>query len=252
MSGHSKWKTIQHKKGAQDAKRGKVFSRLSKELMIAARQGGDNPANNITLRNLMLKAKDANMPADNVERAIKKGTGEIQGASYDEIVYETYAAGGVALIVKVLTDNKNRAAAEIRHIFSKHKSSFAATGSVVRNFSRKGQILVAQDSVDEDALMEIALEAGADELQPDGDSFEVLTDPAVFDKIVEALGRMEIKTQSAEVTLVPDSYVNISDKGQAEAVMRFVDDLEEHDDVQNVYTNMDVDEETLKGMEGRE
>lgn len=250
MSGHSKWKTIQHKKGAQDAKRGKVFSRLSKELMICARQGGGNPANNVSLRNLIDKAKEANMPADNVDRAIKKGTGEIEGVTYEEIVYETYAAGGVAVIVKVLTDNKNRAAAEIRHIFSKHNSAFSAQGSVSRSFSRKGQIMVESTTVDEDTLMGIVLEAGAEDMQPDGDNFEILTDPAAFDAVVEALEKSGIKPQSAEVTLVPDTYVTVSEKSVASSVMRFVDDLEENDDVQNVYSNMDIDETTLHEMEG--
>lgn len=249
MSGHSKWKTIQHKKGAADARRGKVFSRLSKELMIVARQGGGNPANNVALRNLISKAKDANMPADNIDRAIKKGTGEIEGVVYEEIVYEAYAAGGVAVIVKVLTDNKNRAAAEIRHIFSKHNSSFAAQGAVTRNFARKGQIMVPNAGVDEDALMNVVLEAGAEDMQPDGDNFEILTDPAGFDAVVEALAQAGIKTESAEITLVPDAYVTVSEKAAAGAVMRFVEDLEENDDVQNVYTNLDIDEATLKEME---
>ncbi len=249
MSGHSKWKTIQHKKGAADAKRGKIFSRLSKELMVAARQGGGNQATNVTLRNLVIKAKDANMPSDNIDRAIKKGTGEIEGVTYEEVVYETYAAGGVAIIVKALTDNKNRAAAEIRHMFSKYNCDFAAPGSVSRNFSRKGQILVPKDAVDEDNLMEIVLEAGAEDMQPDEDVFEILTDPAAFDDVVGALAKAEIKPQSAEVTLVPDTYMTISDKSTANQLLRFVEDLEDHDDVQNVYTNLDVDEGTLKELE---
>ncbi len=249
MSGHSKWKTIQHKKGAADAKRGKIFSRLSKEIMIAARQGGGNQATNVTLRNLVIKAKDANMPADNVERAIKKGTGEIEGVTYEEIVYETYASGGVAIIVKVLTDNKNRAAAEIRHLFSKHNCAFAAPGSVSRGFSRKGQILVEQNAIKEDDLMEIVLEAGAEDMQPDEDVYEILTDPVAFDAVVEALAKAEIKPRSAEVTLVPDTYVPVNDKSVAGSVLRFVEDLEDHDDVQNVYTNLDIDDATLKEME---
>ncbi len=250
MSGHSKWKTIQHKKGAADAKRGKIFSRLSKELMLAARQGGGNQATNVTLRNLVIKAKDANMPSDNIDRAIKKGTGEIEGVSYDEIVYETYAASGVAIIVKVLTDNKNRAAAEIRHLFSKYHCDFAAPGSVSRSFSRKGQLLVEKNAVKEDDLMEIVLEAGAEDMQPDDEVFEILTDPGAFDDVAGALDNAGIKPQSAEVTLVPDAYVTVSDKSTAASLLRFVEDLEEHDDVQNVYTNLDVDDETLKELEG--
>ncbi len=250
MSGHSKWKTIQHKKGAADAKRGKVFSRLSKEIMIAARQGGGNQATNVTLRNLVIKAKDANMPADNVDRAIKKGTGEIEGVSYEEVVYETYASGGVAVIVNVLTDNKNRAAAEIRHLLSKHNCELAAPGSVSRGFSRKGQILVDQAAIKEDDLMEIVLESGAEDMQPDDDAYEILTEPAAFDAVVEALAKAEVKTRSAEVTMVPDAYVPVNDKSTAASLLRLVEELEDHDDVQNVYTNLDIDDATLKEMEG--
>lgn len=249
MSGHSKWKTIQHKKGAADAKRGKVFSRLSKEIMVAARQGGGNQTTNTTLRNLVAKAKEANMPADNVERAIKKGTGELEGVTYEEVVYETYASGGVAIIVEVLTDNKNRAAAEIRHLFSKHRCEFAAPGSVSRGFSRKGQILVEQAAVNEDDVMEIVLEAGAEDMQPDDDVYEIITEPAAFNDVADALAKAEIKPRSAEVTMLPDAYVSVSDKATAASLLRFVEDLEEHDDVQNVYTNLDIDEATLKELE---
>lgn len=249
MSGHSKWKTIQHKKGAADAKRGKLFSKLCKELMVVARQGGGDPKANAALRNLIQKAKGISMPNDNIDRAIKKGTGELGAQTFEEIVYEGYAAGGVALIVKVLTDNRNRTAAEIRHIFNKHGSSFASLGSVSRGFERKGQIIVDATGVDEEKLMSVALEAGADDLQQDSGEFEILTDPAAFADVMEALEKAGIKTVSGEVSMVPVTYVPVADKSTAQSVMRFVNDLEDYDDVQNVYTNMDVSDEVMQDME---
>jgi YebC/PmpR family DNA-binding regulatory protein len=245
MSGHSKWKTIQHKKGAQDAKRGKIFSRLSKELMVAARHGGGDPETNPTLRTAMQKAKSVNMPSDNIERAIKKGTGEIEGASYEEVVYEGYASGGVGLVVQCLTDNKNRTAAEIRHTFSKHGSSFATQGSVTRGFERKGQIVIEDSAVDEDKLMSLVLEAGAEDMEHNGDQYEVLTDPSMFSEVSEAIEKAGIPTVSAEVSLVPSTWVPVGDKSVASSVMKFVADLEDSDDVQGVYTNMDVDDAVL-------
>lgn len=250
MSGHSKWATIRHKKGAADAKRGKVFSKLSKELLVVARQGGGNPELNPTLRTLMQKCKSVNMPNDNIERAIKKGTGEIDGVTYEEIVYEGYAAGGVGLVVKCLTDNKNRAAAEIRHIFTKHGSSFAGQGAVSRGFERKGQIFVDQTVTDEDTLMTVVLDAGAEDMQPDGEQFEILCEPAAFQEVVDALEKAGIATASAEVTLVPTTYMPINDKAHARSVMKFVADLEDNDDVQEVYHNMDVDDAILSELEG--
>ena len=245
MSGHSKWKTIQHKKGAADARRGKVFSKLSKELMVVARQGGGDLNGNPTLRTLIQKAKSVNMPGDNIERAIKKGTGELEGVQYEEITYEGYASGGVALVVQFITDNRNRAASEIRHIFSKHGSSFASQGAVTRGFERKGQIFIDAEKVDEDELMTRILEAGADDMKRDGDQFEVLTEPAVFADVCEALEKAEIETVSAEVSLVPETYIPVTDKSAAKSVMKMVADLEDNDDVQNVYTNMDVDDALL-------
>jgi YebC/PmpR family DNA-binding regulatory protein len=249
MSGHSKWATIKHKKGAADAKRGQIFSKLSKEISIVARNGGGNPDQNPTLRTLLAKAKSVNMPGDNVERAIKKGTGELEGVTYEEVTYECFAQGGVAMVVQVLTDNKNRAAAEIRHMFTRHGRSFAAQGSVAREFQRKGQIFVDAATVKEDDLMTVVLEAGADDMTRDGDQFEILTTPAAFDAVTEALKAAGIEPASAEVTLVPNTYVPVTDKAAASAVMKFVSDLEEHDDVQNVYTNMNVDDSVLKELE---
>ncbi|MBN2302248.1 MAG: YebC/PmpR family DNA-binding transcriptional regulator [Lentisphaerae bacterium] len=252
MSGHSKWKTIQHKKGAADAKRGKIFSKLSKELMVVAKQGGSDPEKNPALRTLLQKAKSSNMPSDNIERAIKKGAGELEGITYDEVVYEGYASGGIGLIAMVLTDNKNRAAAEVRHIFNKHGSSFAAPGSVMRGFERKGQIFVAADKVDEDALMNIVLEAGAEDMTKDGDQFEILTLPTAFADVMEALEKANIQTLGGEVSMVPTVNVPITDKALASSVLKFVADLEENDDVQNVYTNMDIDDQILAELEENE
>lgn len=249
MSGHSKWKTIAHKKGAADAKRGQIFSKLSKEISIAARAGGGNPDMNSVLRTLMVKAKSSNMPTDNVERAIKKGTGELAGIQLEEIIYEGYAGCGVALVVKVLTDNKNRAASEVRHIFTKFGSNLASQGAVMRNFKRKGQILVDATAVDEDKLMSIVLDAGAEDMQKDDGVYEIITDPAAYEPVVTALEKAGIKTSSSEVTLIPDSYVSVADKAVAAHNMKFIETLEDHDDVQNVYSNLDVDEAVLKELD---
>ncbi len=249
MSGHSKWKTIQHKKGAADAKRGNIFSKLSREITIAAREGGDDPEMNAPLRTMLVKAKAANMPSDNVDRAIKKGTGALEGAKLDEVFYEGYGAGGVAIVVKALTDNKNRAAADIRHIFTKHGSSLAAQGSVIRSFKRKGQILVEASVVEEDKLMSVVLEAGADDMSRDGDEFEVITDPSNFLAVVDALEKEKISSVSSEVTLLCDTLVPVADKTIASALLRFMEALEESDDVQNVYSNMDLDDAVLKELE---
>lgn len=249
MSGHSKWKTIQHKKGAADAKRGKIFSKLSKELTIAARAGGGDPQMNATLRNIVAKAKEANMPADNVERAIKKGTGELAGGQLEEVTYEGFIAGGIALVVKVLTDNKNRAASEVRHIFTKFGSNLAAQGAVSRYFKRKGQILVEAAAVEEDKLMGIVLDAGAEDMQQDDGLFDIVTDPANFPAVVEALEKAGLKSASAEITLIPDNYVSVSDKATAANALKFIEALEDNDDVQNVYSNMDIDDKILKELE---
>ena len=250
MSGHSKWKTIQHKKGAADAKRGKIFSKMAKEFMVVARQGGSDPNTNAALRNLIQKAKSVNMPTDNIDRAIKKGAGELEGATYHEIMYEGYAGGGVAMIVMVLTDNKNRSAAEIRHIFTKHGSDFAGQGSVLRGFTRKGQIFVDSSAVDEDKLMALVLEAGAEDMQNDDGQYEILTDPSSFADVMQAMEKAGIPTQGGEVAMVPLNYVPVANKAIAQAVLKFVADLEDHDDVQNVYTNMNVDPAIMKEIQG--
>ena len=249
MSGHSKWATIKHKKGLIDAKRGKVFSKMAKELMLVAKQGGGIMETNPALRALVARCKAISMPNENIDRAIKKGTGELGGEIMEEITYEGFADGGVGLIVHVLTDNKNRAAAEIRFIFSRHGSSFAAQGSVSRGFKRRGQILVPSAGVDENKLMDIVLDAGADDMTNEGEQFEILTDPATLTKVQEAIEKAEIKIEQAEVRMIPDTYVSITDKAAAKSVIRFVDALEEHDDVQDVFTNMDMDDSVLAAIE---
>ncbi len=249
MSGHSKWKTIQHKKGAADAKRGKIFSKLSKEITLAVKAGGKDPDLNPALRTIIAKAKTANMPADNIERAIKKGTGELAGEQLEEITYEGYAGGGVAIVVKVLTDNKNRAASEIRHIFTRFGSNLAQQGAVSRNFKRKGQILIDASAIDEDTLMGIVLDAGAEDMQKDDGMFEIITDPANFEQVLAAVEKAGIKPVNSEITLLPDSYVPVTDKAMASNIMKFIEALEDNDDVQNVYTNMDISDEILKTIE---
>lgn len=249
MSGHSKWKTIQHKKGAADAKRGKIFSKMSKELMVVAKKGGSDPNMNAALRAVIQKAKSYNMPADNITRAIKKGAGELGGAVFEEVQYEGYAAGGIGVIAVLLTDNKNRAAAELRHIFTKNGSNFASGSAVSRGFERKGQIMVDATTVEEDKLMDVVLNAGADDMSRDGDQFEILTNPAAFEAVTLALEKAGIKTLSAEVSLVPTVYTQVTDKNVVKSVMKFVEDLEDYDDVQNVYTNMNVDDEILKQLD---
>lgn len=216
--------------------------------MVVARQGGGDTDTNVTLRTLVQKAKGSNMPADNIERAIKKGIGDVDGVSYEEITYEGYAAGGVAMVVNVLTDNKNRAASEIRHIFSKHNSSFATLGSVTRNFERKGQILVDASTTDEDTLMDLVIEAGADDMKNEDDQFEILTDPSAFGEVSLALDNANISTVSADVTLLPMASVPVDNASVASSVLRFVNDLEDNDDVQAVYINMDMSDDVLTAM----
>jgi YebC/PmpR family DNA-binding regulatory protein len=249
MSGHSKWKTIQHKKGAADAKRGKIFSKMAKELMVVAKAGGGNPDTNTALRNMIVRCKAVSMPNENIDRAIKKGTGELAADIMEEITYEGFADGGVGVVVKVLTDNKNRAAAEIRHIFSKMASGFASQGAVSRGFKRRGQIFVDANAVEEDKLMDIVLNAGAEDMSRDGEQFEILTDPNTFSAVMDALEKAGIKTEDAEIRLVPETYVPVTDKGVAKSVMKFVEALEDNDDVQNVYTNMDLDDTVLAAIE---
>ena len=242
MSGHSKWSTIKHAKGIADAKRGQLFTKFIKEISIAAKMGGGDPASNPRLRTAMLKAKAASMPKDNIERAIKKGTGELGATSYEELVYEGYAPGGVAVLVEVLTDNKNRAAANVRNFFTKNGGNLGTSGSVSRMFDRKGVIEYDAEKVSEDEIMEVALDAGADDIQTEDGVITVTTDPAAFDKVLEALQAKNFESLSAEVSMVPQAYTAV-DADVAKKVAKLVSKLEEDEDVQNVYTTVEYPED---------
>ena len=244
MSGHSKWATIKHKKGATDAKRGKIFTRLIQEITIGAKGGGGDPDGNPRLRTAILAAKAENMPAENIKRAIQRGTGELEGLSYEEIVYEGYGPGGVAIMVQVLTDNKNRAVSEIRHAFMKNNGNLGESGSVSYLFAKKGLIIVDKAKVNEDKLTEIALEAGADDLADEGDTWEVITGPKEYDAVLEAIKAAGITPEHAEVTMIASTYQKL-EGNQATAMMRLLEVLEDLDDTQNVYTNFDMDEATI-------
>ena len=240
MSGHSKWATIKHKKGAADAKRGKVFTRLIKEITVAAKQGGGDADGNPRLRTAILAAKAENMPADNIKRAIQRGTGELEGLSYEEITFEGYGPGGVAVIIDVLTDNRNRAVSEIRHAFSKNGGNLGESGSVSYMFVKKGLIVVPKDGADEDKLTETVLEAGADDLSEESDSWEILTAPKEFEPVRDAVAKAGFKPEHAEVTMIPSTYQKL-EGSQANAMMRLLEVLEDLDDTQNVYSNFDMD-----------
>ena len=241
MSGHSKWATIKHAKGAADAKRGQIFTKFIKEISIAARMGGGNPEGNPRLRTAILKARGANMPKDNIERAIKKGTGELEGVNYEELIYEAYAAGGVAVFIEVLTDNKNRAAADIRNILTRAGGQLATTGSVSRLFKRLGVITMDGEKYTEDQIMEIAIESGAEDVSAQDGIIEVTTAPEDFESVLNALQAKEFETMSAEVSMVAEAEVTLDNDGTAKA-LRLIDKLEENDDVQNVFSNVAIPE----------
>jgi len=244
MSGHNKWSSIKHKKGAADAKRGKIFSKLIKEITVAARMGGGDINGNPRLRAAVSAAKTENMPKDNIERAIKKGTGELEGVNYEEIVYEGYAPGGAAVLVECLTDNKNRAVADVRHLFSKSGGNLGENGCVAWMFDKKGLIVINKDKVDEDQLMELAIDAGAEDVNDEGDTFEVITDTGDFESVKEAIEKASIETEMAEVTMIPQNMLALQGK-EAEQTIRLMDALEDCDDVQKVYTNADIPEDLL-------
>jgi YebC/PmpR family DNA-binding regulatory protein len=250
MSGHSKWATIKHKKGALDAKRGALFTKIIKELTVAAKNGGGNPDSNPRLRTVLLKAKDANMPADNIDRAIKKGTGELPGVVYEETVYEGYGPGGVAILIEVLSDNKNRTTAEIRNMLEKKGGNMSGAGSVAWQFHKKGFIVVKTDACEEEKLMTLALDAGASDFVTQKDSYEITTEPQDFEKVKKALEDAKIPTESAEVTMIPSATVKIAGVNEAKSVLALVETLEEHDDVQHVYANFDIPDEILKELAG--
>jgi YebC/PmpR family DNA-binding regulatory protein len=248
MSGHSKWATIKHKKGALDAKRGKIFTRLIKEITIAAKSGGD-PEGNPRLRTAIAAAKAENMPADNIKRAIQRGTGELPGATYEEILFEGYGPGGVALLVDVTTDNRNRTVSEIRHTFSKNGGNLGESGSVAWMFHKKGYIVVPKSAAKEDDLMSLVLENGGDDLRDDGNDWEIVTDPSAFENVLNAVKGAGIETSVAEVSMIPQNYIKL--EGQAANTMiRLLEALEDHDDVQHVYSNFDVDIKQLEEVAG--
>ncbi len=246
MSGHSKWAQTKHKKAVVDARKGKLFSKISKEISVSARIGGNNPDMNPRLRLAIEKAKDANMPADNIKRAIMKGTGELPGMAYEEAVYEGYGPSGVALMLEVLTDNKNRTISELRHIMSKHGGSIGEAGCVAWMFDKKGYILVDKKILDEDTLMSIALDAGAEDIknEPEEENYEIITAPEDLNKVKEFLERKNITLNLSEVTLIPKNYVKLAAE-DAEKMLKLMDALEEHDDIQNVYANFDIPDEIM-------
>ena len=245
MSGHSKWAKIKHKKEGTDAKRGAAFTKVIREITAAAKDGGGNTETNIRLRAAIQRAKVINMPSSNVENAIKKGTGELPGVVYESTVFEGYAPGGVALLIEVLTDNKNRTTAEIRNMLSKKNGSMAGAGSTAWMFTKKGLISVAKEKIQEDALMDIVLEAGAEDLKSEGDSHEITCQPSVFEAVKSALELKKISTQSAEITMLPNSTVRVEGDA-AKQVLSLMEELEEQEDVQSVYANFDIPDEVLE------
>jgi YebC/PmpR family DNA-binding regulatory protein len=244
MSGHNKWASIKHKKGANDAKRGKIFTKLIKEITVAARMGGGDPNGNPRLRAAILAARAENMPKDNIERGIKKGTGELEGVSYEESVYEGYGPGGAAVLVESLSDNKNRSVAEIRHVFTKNGGSLGTSGCVAWMFKKKGYIAIDRQAVDEEKLMEKALEAGAEDVREDETTFEVITAPEDFEAVKTAIDGLQVPYISSEVTMLPQNTTSLAGK-EAEQMVRLMDMLEDCDDVQKVYTNADIPEELV-------
>ncbi len=244
MAGHNKWSKVKRQKAVTDSRKGKVFSRLSRDISLAAKAGGGDPDGNARLRTLLLKAREANMPVDNVDRAIKKGTGELPGVTYEDIVYEGYGPGGIAFMVKVTTDNKNRAASDIRSLFTRHGGNLAGSGAVAFQFLHAGQFLVAREGATEDRLMEVALEAGADDVLASDHGYEVRCNVHVFDKVLHALEQAGIPTESAELAYIPSTTVPLSDLEVARSVVSLHNALDEHDDVQAVFSNEEMDEAT--------
>jgi len=244
MSGHSKWHSIKHKKAAQDAKRGKIFTKIIREIAVAARMGGGDPEANPRLRKAITEAKAVNMPADNIKRAIMKGTGQLEGITYEEVTYEGYGPGGVAIYVEVLSDNKNRTVSELRHIFSKNSGNIGESGCVAWMFKRKGYIVVEKTKTSEDELLDIALEAGAEDIREDGSNYEIFTTPENYESVVNSLKEHNIELAAANLGYIPQNYVKVEGK-QAQQLLRLVEELEDHDDVQNVWSNFDIDEEEI-------
>jgi YebC/PmpR family DNA-binding regulatory protein len=245
MSGHSKWHSIKHKKGAADAKRGKLFTRIIKELTVAARNGGGDPDSNPRLRTVVADAKAANMPAENIKRAIQRGTGELPGVSYEEVTYEGYGPGGAALLIECLTDNRNRTVGELRHLLSKSNGNLGETNSVAWMFTKKGYIVVDKAAADEEALLNAVLEAGGDDLRDDEDTWEIISDPSAFESVRDAVKSLGIDPASAEVAMLPQNYIKLEGK-EANQMVKLMEALEEHDDVQHVWSNFDIEEKEIE------
>lgn len=250
MSGHSKWANIKHRKAAQDAKKGREFQKHVRAIMVAAREGGGDPAMNVRLKAAIDRAKSVNLPSDSIEKAIKKGTGDIEGVRYEEVVYEGYGSGGVAVLVETLTDNRNRTASEIRHLFSKNGGSLGEAGCVSWLFERKGILFVRGEGVDEDELLSACLESGAEDLVKEEEGFTVMTKPSVLSDVREKLQVLGYTVEKAELDMIPKNYVKVESREDAARILRFMDALEDHDDVQNVYSNFDIDDEMIEEIAG--
>jgi YebC/PmpR family DNA-binding regulatory protein len=249
LSGHSKWSSIKHKKGAADAKRGKLFSKLSRAIIVAAKEGGGDPANNLALQNAIEKARSYSMPKDNIDRAIAKGSGaDADADAFEEIVYEGYGPEGVAVIVDALTDNRNRTAADVRHLFQKHGGSLGTTGAVAWQFERRGVVVVPAEGVDEEELLMTAADGGADDVEPDGDVFQVTSAPEALSSVRTAIEGAGFAVDSAELVMLPKTTVSIEDETTARQVMRLIDALEDNDDVQDVYANFDIPDRVLEAV----
>jgi YebC/PmpR family DNA-binding regulatory protein len=248
MSGHSKWSTIKHKKGATDAKRGRIFTRLIKEITVAARMGGGDPDGNPRLRAAVTSAKTENMPKDNILRAIKKGTGEIEGAVYDEILYEGYGPGGVAVLVECMTDNRNRTVADVRHFFAKNNGNLGAAGCVAWMFDKKGLLQVEKKGLSEESLMDMALEAGAEDVVEEDEEFQVITSPEAFDEVYNVLESKKVQFIEAAITRIPQNSVEVTDEKTAISLLKLLESLEDHDDVQKVHSNFDIDSDLMEKL----
>ena len=245
MSGHSKWHTIKHKKGALDAKRGKMFTRIIKELTVAARNGGGDPDSNPRLRTVIAEAKSVNMPGDNIKKAIQRGTGELPGVNYEEVTYEGYGPGGAAVIIEALTDNRNRTVGELRHMLEKYNGNLGSSGSVAWMFAKKGYIVVDKAAADEEKLLNAVLEAGGDDLRDDEESWEVITEPAQFEGVRDAVKALGIEPATAQVAMLPQNYVKLQGK-DASQMVKLMEALEDHDDVQHVWSNFDIEEKEIE------
>ena len=248
MSGHSKWSTIKRKKGANDAKRGKIFTKLIKEITVAAKMGGGDPDGNPRLRSAITAAKSENMPKDNIARAIKKGTGDLDGAVYEEILYEGYGPGGVAVLVETMTDNKNRTVADIRHYFAKSNGNLGESGCVGWMFDKRGVLVVEAEGVDEEELMDLAIEAGADDVVEDESTFQILTAPEDFSEVVDSLEKSGVVIVEASISMVPKNTVEVAEEKPARALIKLLDNLEDHDDVQKVHANFDIPDEIMEKL----